>query len=214
MTGMTTILAVAMISIGAEDCTCAAARQVNGWCQLCKVGYTAGIRIESFLLFEELDAHGHDIDPARIECRSCQRAMAEDGICTKCGMGFVAKQAYPTMLAYYLAKGERKASSQLTCATCRKNSESHGWCDSCRIGMVDLVAIRNRSEFARTVEAYEALLAAIRMLDKCKVCAVAMVCDGYCPTCKIRYRNGKHAETKPAKDTPSPSHKHPYEHDK
>ena len=57
-----------------KPCRCAPAKLHNGWCRPCAVGYVAGVKIKSHLLFEDLDAHGHQFDPAMIECESCHQA--------------------------------------------------------------------------------------------------------------------------------------------
>ena len=51
-------------------CTCALAKIDNGWCNKCEVGYVAGVTINSQMLFEALDAHGHEIGPDGIQCPS------------------------------------------------------------------------------------------------------------------------------------------------
>jgi hypothetical protein len=188
------ILLAGMPVQASAGCACEAAKALNTWCDACKVGYVAGIRIESALLYEELDAHGHDIDPDRIECPSCRKALAADGFCHRCNIGFVNEQAYLSKLAYNLALGERVDPDSLTCETCRRNAGRYGWCDRCHVGMVGNVRIRDRGQYARAVVAYETVLAAIERLPKCWICAAAMINDGYCVKCRIRYRDGKPVE--------------------
>lgn len=182
---------------GDGACTCAQARLKHQWCAACKVGYVAGVRIESALLYEEIDAHGHDIDPAKIECPSCQKALAQDGYCEKCRMGFVRRQAYLSRLTYFVAKGETRDPATISCKTCRKNAESHGWCDECAVGMVGNVALKRREDFEPAARAYDVLRAAVSTLKRCETCAVAMILDGRCPTCRISYRDGAKVEEKP-----------------
>jgi hypothetical protein len=180
----------------APACTCTLAKLRHQWCPACRVGYVAGVRIESELLYEEIDAHGHDIDPARIECKSCQEALKADGFCEKCRMGFVHKQAYLSRLTYYVARGETKDVATIACPGCTKNSERHGWCDACEVGMVGNVAFKLKTEFEQAAKAYDVLREAVATVQRCLTCAVAMVIDGRCPACKVAFRDGRR--------TPSP----------
>lgn len=191
MAALLQIMLAVAVTEASGQCTCETANAINGWCDACNVGYVAGIRIESKLLYEELDAHGHDIDPDKIECPSCRKALATDGYCDRCHIGFVHGQAYLSRLAYNLALGERVEVDTLTCDTCQKNAEKYGWCDRCHVGMVGNVRIRDREQYARAVVAYHTVLAAIEMLPKCWICAAAIISDGYCVKCKIHYRDGK-----------------------
>jgi len=169
-------------------CTCAAAKIKNGWCALCKVGYVAGIRIGSEMLFDALDAHGHDVDPQRIQCRSCQTALDNDGYCEPCRMGFVRKQAYLSRLTYILARGETLDAGTSACATCKANAARYGWCDACKAGMLGNHRLRDPALFALGTKELDRLYEALATLDKCETCAVAKMCDGTCITCKISYK--------------------------
>ena len=106
------LLAIALVACGSGEsggeCACARAKLENEWCKACGVGYVAGLKMKSLLLWEELDAHGHKIDPKVMQCATCRAALDVDGFCEKCSIGFVAKQAYLSRLSYYLAKGERR----------------------------------------------------------------------------------------------------------
>jgi hypothetical protein len=182
---------IALMAVAGDECTCPAAKPTNGWCRKCRVGYVAGIRIESELLYEELDAHGHTIDPEKITCPTCRAALETDGFCDKCAMGFVRKEAYMSRISYHLARGMPIDPATLSCAACSKNAASYGWCDKCKRGIVGPVAMQDREHFDQAAEAYEIVRAALRMMERCQTCAVAMVLDGYCPDCKIQYQKGK-----------------------
>jgi hypothetical protein len=179
-----------------QDCSCAKAKIEGGWCDKCKAGYLAGVRIESSDLFEALDAHGHDVDPASIRCPSCRAALDSDGYCEKCHFGFVQKKAYLSRLTYLIAKGEAKKPNQIVCDVCRKNAEHHGWCERCGVGMVSNVSHRDRRLYDQLIKEYERLLAAVEMQKKCVWCSIAMMTDGRCPDCKITYKDGRRAEMK------------------
>ena len=87
-------------------CVCVKARERNGWCEACSVGWVGGVKIPSAALFDTIDAHGHKILPASLRCESCQRALASDGYCERCRMGFIDGQAYLSKLAYYVGRGQ------------------------------------------------------------------------------------------------------------
>ncbi len=176
---------------GFPECKCADAKLKGGWCPACKVGYLASIRIESKLLYEELDAHGHDIDPASIKCPTCRKAIETNGYCESCRMGFVGKQAYLSRLAYHLAKGRATDPSKILCPVCKKNAEKYGWCDACKTGMVANVAITDRPDFDIAVKAYELVALAAQTAKRCEMCAVAMIYDSRCYDCKISYKDGQ-----------------------
>lgn len=193
-TAFTITITIALVQLGGPTaplraaCSCEAARKTNSWCAECKVGYVASIRIPSRVLFEVLDAHGHDIDPDRLWCGTCIRAFKTGGFCESCGIGFFRKQAYLSRLAWSVATGEVRDPSTIDCATCRKNAEGHGWCDSCGIGMVGNLALRSRADMEKAAEAFSRLRRALRALARCEACAVAMFAGGRCPFCRISYR--------------------------
>lgn len=106
------------------ECTCPAARIVNGWCDQCEVGYVASIEIESSYLFRCLDAHGHETDPKTLECAVCRVAYAGDLYCDEDRVGFVDEMAYFSRLNYELARG-KVVEKQPDCARCRANMRRH-----------------------------------------------------------------------------------------
>src|SRR5262245_42365985 len=75
---LTAVLAVlsSCNSNSSPECpTCAQAKLKNQWCDHCGVGYVAGAPIRSKILFEALDAHGHDLVLAAIQCPECKAAI-------------------------------------------------------------------------------------------------------------------------------------------
>ena len=196
-----------------EDCTCAKVEHDGGWCAACEVGYVAGVKIKSAMLFEAADAHAHDIIPERIRCETCKKAMASDGYCERSRMGFVDRQAYLSRLTYHVAKGRATKPANLACGTCRKNAKRTGWCDACQRGMIGYIAIDRHDDFVEAAKAYRRLLEAVRKLAECETCAVALFTGGRCLKCNVSYgerqptdkpRNESHENrTRPtAKKTP------------
>lgn len=178
--------------------TCAVARLSNQWCEACRVGYVVGVRIESRLLFDGMDAHGHTVEIDKVECPACQAAMKSDSFCDACRIGWVSTQAYFSRLTYHLGKGRSMDVPRMTCAACRKNAEKYGWCDACGVGMVGYVALKARSDFDGACRGYDLMLAAIDTSRRCDRCAIAQITDTECPNCRITYKDGQAVATQPA----------------
>ncbi|MFQ5501296.1 MAG: hypothetical protein ACE5EQ_03225 [Phycisphaerae bacterium] len=171
--------------------SCTEAKRHHQWCEACGVGYVAGVAIPSRLLFETLDAHGHDLDLRSIFCPTCRSAIESDGFCAACKIGWFNKQAYFSRLTYWLAQGESRDKAGLTCERCRKLTGQAEWCDSCGVGSVGNVAFRDRAAYEAARPEYERLRAAVKTLDRCEYCAVALWTDTTCFDCKITYQDGK-----------------------
>lgn len=110
-------------------CTCAEARRTDGWCEVHRAGYVAKVRIPSRLLYDTLDAHGHDLDLSTFTCTACREAIRTEGFCEEHRNGFVRKQAYFSRLTYEMARGERLNPDRIDCHACRKHAKRLGWCD-------------------------------------------------------------------------------------
>lgn len=190
----------AVVNTGAgpavEACVCDQARLTSGWCGTCEVGYVAGLPIGSALLFDTLDAHGHDIDVSTLECELCVQAAATDGFCPQCRMGFVGNQAYFSRLTHYLAGGEAVDPHELHCQECRANNATalNRWCEKCDHGLIGNVVFSDRSEFDNARIQLDLLTVALHEADRCEMCACAIVVNGRCPICRIQYYNGKPIE--------------------
>ena len=181
-----------------DACICQDAVVNHRWCDVCGVGYVAGVRIKSKLLFEALDAHGHEIDTKTIVCPTCRIALETDGFCEPCRVGFIRRQMYFTRIAYLLGKGEGVRLDALAFPVCSENAKTTGWCEKCNRGMVGHTAFSDKNLFQAAQEAYRFLLEAVKLLETCDICAVAMFFDNTCPIHKATYRNGKRVETGPA----------------
>jgi hypothetical protein len=162
-------------------CRCAAARRENGWCSACAVGYVAGVRVPSAVLFETLDAHGHDIDRDAIECSTCRIAESTDGFCASCRWGFVGGRLYFSKLTYTLARGRVIEPPARGCPSCAQAAEGTVWCGTCRAGWVGNVRFEDQSAFELARPEYARLLAAIEASGQCRLCAVGMFAGGACP---------------------------------
>lgn len=162
-----------------------------GWCESANAGYVAGVEVRSRFLYEALDAHGHDIDPAAVTCETCRKALRTEGFCPAHRMGFVGSHAYLSPLTYHVAKSRTIDPATVACRTCRRHVKGIGWCEKDRVGIAGRVAIDDRQAFREFEEAYRILLAAVETSARCETCAAAMVSEGYCATHRLKYAGGR-----------------------
>ena len=193
-TAFTTVLVVsASLAIAATAhaaCACKTAQVDNGWCADCKVGYVAGLKIQSKKLYGAL-AGQPVADPATVKCPLCKVAFEKDGTCAHCKVGFVDKTRYGSPVAYRLAQGKAMDSAKIKCSGCRAHAAQHGWCGGCKAGLVGNRAFKDKDTYSEAVKAGETLRTAAKVAQKCEPCAVAMVTDGTCSKCKVSFKDGK-----------------------
>ncbi len=195
----TFLVASSLVSAGApadpSECPgCAAARQENGWCEICDVGYVADVPIRSHYLWEVLDAHGHRLNLDTLDCAGCLQAHVGDGYCEESRIGFVDGEAYFSRLTWLLAVSSRETTGSPTCPVCRVNAAGSGWCDACELGRVGSIVLHDRGSFDDLVHDLEILAIANEAAGRCEPCAAAIVTDTECPVCRVRYKEGKAVE--------------------
>jgi hypothetical protein len=190
-------LAPAAIAHSPHTASCEEARRINGWCDAENAGYVASVQIRSRFLYEVLDAHGHEIIPAKVTCETCRKALATDGYCPAHKMGFVHGEAFMSSLTYHLARARTIDPEKITCPVCRKHTHGIGWCDADNVGIAGSFAVDDRQEFAELEKAYALLLAAVEMSSKCERCAGAMITDCYCSIHRVTYDKGRPIEGTP-----------------
>jgi hypothetical protein len=174
------------------ECTCAMILELDGWCAVHSIGYIAGLEIETYLLFEVLDAHGHEVGLTSFQCAACQRAFESQGFCDEHRMGFVSGLAYYSRLTFLVARARASAGSAAPCPECREAAAADGWCGACGgVGFVGSVAFRDRRAYDEVVRALDLVHRADAVGRRCVHCAVAMATDGVCPVCKLEYKDGK-----------------------
>ena len=211
MAGLLCAAATAAPIGGETECSCARGRLHNVWCVPCKVGYVASLEVKSYILFEALDAHGHDVDTKNLQCAGCRFVITRDAWCGDCRIGYVKEHAYFSKLTYVLALGEPLDTTKITCRVCKDHAadrklplEADGWCEACGIGIVGNTAYRDRKTFKKARREYERLLRAVEKSAECEMCAAAMIYDRRCPTCRISYENGKAVKVESPATTDSP----------
>ncbi|MCA9256510.1 MAG: hypothetical protein KDA33_12770 [Phycisphaerales bacterium] len=176
---------------GVGCATCAQARKVHGWCDACAVGYVAGLPIKSRLLYDTMDAHGHQLQVDRMPCEGCRRLAKTGGFCDANHIGWRNGEAYFSRLTYELSGAYYMAPSQIACRTCRDNADGAGWCDACGYGMIGRFAIASRADFDAGRRGFERLQKAIELSARCDYCAMAMVTDTDCFRCKTVFKDGE-----------------------
>lgn len=200
MKNMTMVILLLMVTVApggptmppvVKKCVCREGAKANVWCHVCDIGFLATIKVKSADLFEWLDAHGHQIDPKSIKCASCQRALKSDSFCVKCGIGYKNGLAWVSRLTHSLAMGERTGKREIACKICREYLQRMGWCAKCNIGFVGNVRFEKRDRYDTAAKEFGRFLVANELSTKCETCALAMMSDGACRACKIRYRDGK-----------------------
>jgi hypothetical protein len=142
-----------------DACRCLEVEQGTGWCSACSVGFVGSVRVPSAGLFEMIDPHGHDLDPAGISCPDCMDALEAGTFCEPCGIGYVDGRAYVSRLAYLMARGEPVDSPALKaefarlqaamerladCELCGVASYVDGRCPECRIHYQDGMPVNSR----------------------------------------------------------------------
>jgi len=171
-------------------CTCGAPKGMSGWCERHGIGYVGDVTIRSWLLYEMMDAHGHQIGALTLQCPACQKAQASDGYCEEHKIGFFGNKAYFSRLTYELARAQSTDPTKIVCRVCRKNARGHGWCETHQIGMVGNLAIKGKESYQHAAKAIEILEIASKTSERCEQCALAIVTDSQCPFHRITYKDG------------------------
>jgi len=171
------------------ECICSKAKVHDGWCDPCKIGYVAGLKISSKLLFTTID-HGHEI-PSDTRCETCKKAIPVDEFCNACQVGYYQRKIYYSSFTHCLVKGVRVNREQVSCAACLRNMEEGGWCDVCKRGIFGNVSVMQQAHFDQAVASFRRLKLGLAHLDQCELCGIAMYSNGMCPKCEIIYKNGK-----------------------
>lgn len=184
------IASVAMSSPAYADCKCKLAKAENGWCGDCNVGYVAGVKIPSKKLYDAV-AGKPIADASKIKCQSCRVAFEKDGACSHCGVAFADNKKYKSAVGQRLAAGKARNPAAMKCSQCRVAAKDHGWCDHCQAGQVGHFRFKDKKAYDQAVEARKRLREAVKLAKKCETCAVAMVTDGTCATCKVTFKDGK-----------------------
>ena len=90
-----------------------------------------------------------------------------------------------------LVSSDSSAKCASGCAGCKEAFKSNGWCDKCGVGLVAGRMFKEQSDHKAALVAYKTLTKAASAASNCEACAVAMVTDGSCEHCKVKFKDGK-----------------------
>lgn len=177
---LVTLLAFGMPAIVLADCpSCTAAKEKDGWCDDCKVGYLGGEAVKCRSCFDLRTSgksgwcEGCQVGHAKglkTSCKSCLAAIDSDGWCDDCKVGYAAGQKTKCRGCHAAMKaadggwcddckvGYAKG-VKTKCKSCLEAIRSDGWCDDCKVG------------YARGLK------------TACKSCLEAIRKDGSCEDC-------------------------------
>lgn len=183
--------------LAAQDkakCTCAeAAKSGMGWCAACKHGMAYGMETRFESVYKLIAGAEAPKSKSEFKCKDCLKAMETDGTCSHCKVAFYKGKMYQAMPAYRMAMGMKPDPAKITCEGCKKNLAAHkdGYCDTCSAGLVGGLHYKGKSAYESAVKALAIIKEA--MGAKCEGCGKAMLTDGECTTCKVKYKEGKKA---------------------
>ncbi len=168
------------------------AKSRDGWC--CGKGKAFGVELASKKLYTALA--GHEADGEKIRCPGCKTALKTSGKCKHCKVAAADGKLFRSPVAHALAKGKLvsthgTSSCASGCAGCKEAFRSNGWCDKCGVGLVAGRMFKGQSDHKAALVAYKTLTKAASAASNCEACAVAMVTDGSCEHCKVKFKDGK-----------------------
>jgi len=77
------------------------------------------------------------------------------------------------------------------CTGCKTAHAENGWCTGCNAGFVANRLFESKTAHTIALAAYNVLKEAVVVASKCERCAIAMVTDGTCDACKVKFKDGK-----------------------
>lgn len=199
------LVTVVVAAAAYADCTCKTSAKKDGWCTDCKVGFVDGVKIKSRKLYDALQ--GELVSADKTSCSGCKAAaakaatskltsakLASDKGATCCGKTFVGKKSYRSPVAAILASGHPVDMAKIAdskCEGCKAAAKNNGFCKDCGVGIVAGRLYKGKENFAKAQQAYATLVKASKAVDVCEGCAVAMVTDSKCESCKVSFKDGK-----------------------
>ncbi|MBI2923849.1 MAG: heavy-metal-associated domain-containing protein [Planctomycetes bacterium] len=186
---LVTLLAFCLPATLLADCpSCTVAKEKDGWCDSCKVGYIGGEAVKCRSCFDLRTSgksgwcEGCKVGHAKglkTSCKSCLAAIDSDGWCDDCKVGYAAGQ-------------------KTNCRGCHAamKAADGGWCDDCKVGYAKGVKTKCKSCLeAIRVDGWcddcKAGYVAARKTG-CRSCYAAMKekDGGWCDDCKVGYARG------------------------
>ncbi|MCH9034554.1 MAG: hypothetical protein IID42_08625 [Planctomycetes bacterium] len=177
---------------GCKGCT-EMTRAGHGSC--CGKSMAFGVQLTSQKLYDALAGRTvTSAEAGKCPCSDCKKASSGKGGCDRCQ--FTGGKLYSSGVAYALAKGqpmpaELVAACPKRCDQCKIAHKANGRCDKCGVGFVADRMFEKEADYKAALEAYKTLKKAATTAKKCEHCAVAMVTDGSCTKCKVKFENGR-----------------------
>ncbi len=153
-------------------------------------GQAFGVEVNSKKLYTALT--GKPMNADKVRCPGCKAAAKDNGRCDHCNIGIANGKAYHSAVSYQLAKGTRvTAEKAASCSGCKTAHKSNGRCTECKVGFVGGRMFKDTDDYQAALVAHKTLRVAAKQAEKCETCAVAMVTDGECEHCKVKFKDGK-----------------------
>ena len=169
------------------------ARVGHGSC--CGKSMAFGVKLASQKLYKALAGRAITApEAAKCPCPDCQKSADGKGSCDRCK--FTGGKMYNSGVAYALAKGQPMPSELVAacpdrCELCVTAHKKNGRCEKCGVGFVADRMFEKKADYLAAVEAYKTLEKAATTAKHCEHCATAMVTDGSCTKCKVKFENGR-----------------------
>lgn len=184
---------VASVSAGGcKGCT-EMVRAGHGSC--CGKSMAYGVKLASQKLYNALAGQVLTAkDVAQCPCSDCKKAATTKESCDLCR--FAGGKLYNSGVAYALAKGqpmpaELVAACPDRCDQCKVAHKANGRCNKCNVWFVADRMFETEADYLAAVAAYKTLKKAATTTKHCEKCAVAMVTDGSCSKCNVKFENGR-----------------------
>ena len=173
---------------GCKGCT-KVAEAGEGFC--CGKGKSFGVDLTSKKLHAALVGHKFDLE--KIHCPGCKTAAKTGGSCEHCKVHAADGKFYHSSVAHALAKGKLRSASvsEMKCTSCKTAHAENGWCSGCSAGFIANRLFESKTAHTIALAAYNVLKEAVVVASKCERCAIAMVTDGTCDACKVKFKDGK-----------------------
>lgn len=201
----------------AQDCpTCATAKEKDGWCSDCKVGYIGGEKSKCRSCFDIRtsgksgwceDCKVGYAQGLKTKCKSCLAAIGGDGWCEDCKVGYVAAQKTTCKSCFGLMKAKDGGwcdgckvgyalGVKTSCKSCLGAIRADGWCEDCKVGYVKAQKTKCRNCFGLMKAKDGGWCAdcdvghALGLKTKCRKCFEAIKTNGACADCKRSFKDG------------------------
>ena len=164
------------------------AKQGEGFC--CGKGEIYGVQLTSEKLYKAVA--GKEVDASSFKCAGCKTAHKESGTCSHCKVAMANGKMYRSPVSHILAKGTPTAAEKVgACSSCTTAHKDDGFCTACGVGFVSGRAFEGKESYDAALAAHTTLAKSAKIAKKCTECAVAMVTDGTCDSCKVSFKGGK-----------------------